>query len=230
MAKKSSKPAEIEINKIVDVANPNDTPSPETSKPVIISQRPLMRDPMMAAPVSDESPAPAEVKLPEPTETAPETVRHERIIMPPGQAKPATVASARSKMLTIDNIKPRSEKPAETVVDLVAEPAPKTVSKPEVKPQAQPAKPKPDTPLSPEAQEAQDDAEEDIREKELAKLVEDQTYFLPVGAVAHKKARRYTGLVVLLILVLGALWLNIALDADLIQIDGVEALTNFFKN
>lgn len=39
---------------IIDVSHPDDTVPSETSRPVIIANRPIMKDPMMAVDDSDE--------------------------------------------------------------------------------------------------------------------------------------------------------------------------------
>ncbi len=249
MAKpKSVKETPTKAKKIVDVSRPNDTPSSETSKPVIISNRPLMRDPMMAAPDSEESPVTAPVKLPEPLETAtPNAVKHERMIMPPGEAAvaesadPAIPAEPAPTMLTMNDFKPpQSETPAEPAAAIPPPSVKKPEIKPDIRPETKPDAPKPYTvteapskkeePLTAEAQEAKDAEEEEERLKQLDKMIEDGTYFLPVDSVNHKKAQRNSFVGLVLALVIGVVWFMIALDANLIQIDGIEAPTNFFSN
>lgn len=254
--------------KIVDIALPDDTLPSETSKPVIISNRPLMRDPMMAAPKEAESPSPEPVKLPEPVETVTAAVmKHERRLVPPSEAKaeqaaesvkaaevnpeaqaepipqeaPKAVEPAKpvSRMITLGIIKPQSETPEEQEPE-----KPATAKKPDIRPLAQPeskqeaSKPysvtegpsKKEEPLSPEAQEAKEAEEEEERRKHLDKLIEDGTYFLPVDAVSHKKAMRNSLIGLAVVLIFGAVWLVAALDAGLIQIEGVDAPTDFFAN
>lgn len=232
MAKaKSAKPAVAK--KIVDVARPNKSAPSETSKPVIISHRPLMRDPMMAAPAGDPS---TRVALPEPVTTAvPTSVKRERLIIPPSAAATASlvIAGANGPLLptaafTINKSAPKPQPTAETVKSTPAVAPAETVATPTLDVDTIDAEKS--EPLTPVAAEAQAEAKLEKRQQALAKLVADETYFLPVDSVGQKRAQRMTIVGVVLILVLGAAWFNIALDANLITIDGVEAPTNFFSN
>lgn len=78
---------------------------------------------------------------------------------------------------------------------------------------------------------AEADAEElAIQEKhdaEIQKLIDSKTYSLPIKTVEQRRSKRVVILGVFISLVLGLAWLNIALDAGLVQVSGVPH-TNFF--
>jgi len=61
------------------------------------------------------------------------------------------------------------------------------------------------------------------------KAVETGEYFLPIQTAEGRRVRREILAAALFVLILVIAWVDIMLDADLIKIDGVRALTNFFK-
>ncbi len=65
--------------------------------------------------------------------------------------------------------------------------------------------------------------------EEHDRLVDEKTYFLPINAAEHRRSKivGITGVIVILLLALA--WVNIALDAGLIEIPGVHSVTHFFK-
>ena len=232
MAKAKTSPA---AQPIVDVTKPNDTPPDENSKSVIITKRPLMRDPMMAAPASDvpvdPSAEPSNTETtpaPEPVKAGPLSVTHQLVITPPTHDEPTAPAVVGTPTLA----QPISDviKPAEVIATLLAdsEPIPAAaVAAPEPATPAEPADVKLD-PLNQEAAEAQAEDEAAKRKAELAALVTSQTYFLPVDAVELKRARYFTVLGVLLIVGLALAWADAALDAGLVAANGVPH-TSFFQ-
>lgn len=66
-------------------------------------------------------------------------------------------------------------------------------------------------------------------EKIISDLVTSKKYFLPINAVQKRKAARMTLLGLIFSLVLILAWLDIALDAGLIHIGHIKALTHFFS-
>ena len=201
---------------IIDVLHANDTPPAENSKSVIITKRPLMRDPMMAAPASDSATEPAEPAAPqtidEPVAAQPLTVTHQLVIMPPSSSEPtlpAVVGTPAAAQPITDVTKP---KPA-TVTETLAEPEPAEVKL---------------DPLNQEAAEAQAEDEAAKRQAELAALVDNQTYFLPVDGVKRKRARYFVVLGAVLIVALAVAWADISLDAGIVTASGIPH-TNFFQ-
>lgn len=64
---------------------------------------------------------------------------------------------------------------------------------------------------------------------DVAELIDSGKYYLPINSVEKKRAKRVAIVGVLFILLLGAAWFIVALDAGLIQIDGIEPVTQFFS-
>lgn len=186
--------------RIIDVAHPNDSAPSTTSKSVIIKHQPMMRDPMMA-PLSEK----AVTDIPDAT-TEPAIVRYERVVMPkPAEPEPVAL------------------EPAEAVVD---QPGNFTVS--ESIPEE--AKPNSSSEKSPQVAEIDAEAETATRRQALDDLVTKQTFFLPINSSSQQKKKQFIFAIIVLIVLLGAVWFEVALDAGLIQIEGVKAPTDFFSN
>lgn len=86
-------------------------------------------------------------------------------------------------------------------------------------------------PMSPEEQEA---AAKKAEEKEAAhtaairKLVDNEQYFLPINSVESRKTKRFIALGAVLIVLLAVAWVDVALDAGLVQLGGLKPVTHFF--
>lgn len=72
---------------------------------------------------------------------------------------------------------------------------------------------------------AEEEAQRIAAEQE--KIIASEQYFLPIDAVAHRRAVRHTLIGIIIILVFGALLFLAALDAGLITIDGFPAPTDY---
>ncbi|MDB5175434.1 MAG: hypothetical protein JWM81_292 [Candidatus Saccharibacteria bacterium] len=154
------------------------------------------------------------------------TVMTHRLIMTPDKpgtpvdelSQPEVVRKASTKKMTIE---PLTEKPAE-------------------QPAATPQEVTEDTDSAEAAEsESSDKADLEATDEDQAKtdhdnmvaeLIEKGSYFLPINSVEQRRAKRAIILGTILILVLGAAWLDVALDANLIQINGWKAPTSFFSN
>lgn len=114
--------------------------------------------------------------------------------------------------------------------------------KPDSEPDSEPEKePEPETPVEDKTDDqdkkksAKSDpdaekAEHVAQDAKIQKLVENKKYFLPINAVEHRKSRRFVALGVVLALVLALAWVDIALDAGLIDLGGIKPVTRFFSN
>ena len=223
MAKAKAKPNAVGPKPIADVLHPNDSQPAENSRSVIITKRPLMRDPMMAAPASDTPTEPngtpaAPRAAPEPVTAAPLTVTHQLVITPPTHDEPTAPAVVGT---------PTAVQP---ISDVIAAPTaaaePVGAPNPETSAAIESAAVKLD-PINLEAAEAQAEDDDAKRKEELAALVTNQIYFLPVDGVELKRARYFTVLGVLLIIGLAVAWADIALDAGLVSVKGVPHTTFF---
>ncbi|MDB5169008.1 MAG: hypothetical protein JWO41_364 [Candidatus Saccharibacteria bacterium] len=213
---------------VIDVHKPGKTPAEDTSKPVIVNNRQILRDPM----VTNESTTPVpEVKgapdLPSST-PMPGTV--------PGSEQ---VVEAKADVLVPEAPAEAEEPAAEPKHNIVI--APLTIEEPaktetEVEPEAEPAATeKQDQPIlapdsSAEAVEAEAEEAEAKRQVELQKLADSKKYFLQINAIEQKRAEQFIALGILLGLVLALAWLDISLDAGLIHIDNIHPVTHFFSN
>lgn len=171
---------------ISDVEEPGKSAASATSKPVIVTNRPLIKDPMV---VEEE-----QKDAVEPVATTKKTSTKPKLQPLESSPKPEEETQTNSAEDTADNgpeKKPTKNKSAE----------------------------------DDEKAEAQRKLE---RESNLQKIVDAKTYYLPINAVEKRKTKRFVILGVLLSILLIMVWINIALDAELVQIDGITPVTNLF--
>lgn len=64
---------------------------------------------------------------------------------------------------------------------------------------------------------------------EQQKAIENGEYFLPITTAETKRLRREIIIAVLLVLAMIAIWLNVMLDANLLELNGIKPLTDFFE-
>lgn len=79
----------------------------------------------------------------------------------------------------------------------------------------------------------QQDAEAEKQAKydaQIQKLAESKQYFLPINAQEKRRTKRFVVLGVLLSVLLALAWVDVALDAGLIQLGSVKPVTHFFSN
>lgn len=69
---------------------------------------------------------------------------------------------------------------------------------------------------------------EAARKKELEQLAESHKYYLPINQVEKRRNKRWALVGLLVIILLALAWADVALDAGLISIPGVHAVTHFF--
>ncbi len=200
---KPSKPADAAP--ITDVALPGKSAPDNTSK-AVITNRPFLRDPMMAvAPAVDKAAAlpgmpeaePAsQKKLPQPTQltpqpddpslgdTTPQSVADKQTHASPGPSD-EQVASNPDKQLPIDQSESEDAKAAE---------------------------------------------EQAAYQTKLQQAYDSKQYFLPINTLEHRRTARFVALGIFLSLLLAMVWVDIALDARLIHLGGLKPLTHFFSN
>lgn len=217
--KSSSKSAASNTTKVFDVSKPGKTASQATSRPVIVSNRPIMQDPMVAGQSPKEEAAatdsPSRVKMViqplSEDSTKPDAAEPESTSDTETATEPA--AELKTENDTID------EKPAPESDEKPAEPEPAEDSG---------SDPLPGTELA-DKQTAALEAQAK-HEEELAKLADSHEYFLPINSVEKRRSRIVTWAGIVLIVLLGLLLLNLLLDAGFIRIDGVRPFTRFFSS
>jgi flagellar biosynthesis GTPase FlhF len=237
-----------------DVKQPGKSAAGPTSKPVIVNNRPILQDPMMVETVaqsnveedkpSGTSPAVDKPKV-QPVAAAPELATSKDssgdTLADAADAgkKPAKTEIAGEKVIAPLASAPESassEEKSETEVGKEAN----TTKAPE------PEESKPDDGEAAEEQdksnekkadsaEAVEDVEAEAKaeaehDAAIEKMIDEKKHFLPINSVEKRKTKRFILLGVLLSIVLAAAWVDIALDAGLIQLDNVKPVTHFFSN
>lgn len=211
----------VETKKIVDVAQPGESAPSPNSKSVIISHHPTMVDPMVNADVRTDVPSTPQ--------------QASRVVIKPLATSELTMPAAdvkdASSTPTTQSVETEPE-PASTPVPVpIADIMPKSVTLAE---EPVPTSVGSDAaigtkPIQSEAEIANEEDAEAKRQAELAAMVENRTYYLPIVTSESQRTKQFVIAGVLLSLILAALWLNIALDAGLIHINGVHSLTHFFN-
>ena len=184
-----SKKEDKQPRPISDVAEPGKSAATATSKPVLVSNRPLIKDPMV---VEDDANDDA-------------------------KQSPAITKGSSKKIQPLDS----SPKPLDDEESVPVEPPSEAEKETETEEQLKPKKL--------EDNEAAEAARQAERDANLQKIVEAKTYYLPINTVEKRKTKRFVVLGILLSILLIIVWLDVALDAGLIQIDGISPLTHFFS-
>lgn len=243
--------------KIDDVKRPEKVTPAASSRPLVVTNRPILpNDPMVTPADRTEAPKPAEP-----------TVRTARTIQPmaadtlkaeaekPAEdaksAEPAVPAvelpSTAPVAVTTDSTPSPTEpkQPEETPVAVITEPSqPGPIPDPRVSADTtssgaaeQPVlsgTPEEDPGRDPQAEAnaeatAADEAKL-MREQEIEQLVASGKYYVPINAVQRKRSRLYAILLLLLALALAILLLDAALDANLVSAPLNVPHTHFFSS
>lgn len=235
MAEKTPEPTKP----IMDVAHPGKSSPHDNSKAVIITRRPMVADPMF---IKDKPKADALGPLSAPIlpsfgKTKTKTVQPTGEAAPEAEAKPepqpeakvepeVEVKVTKPEQKTIDPPKPEA-KPVEEPKAVAPEPTPAEET-PTTDPDQKPATGTDEAKPTDKSKEQIDNQEEIKHDAEIEKLIVGKKYELPVNAVEKRRTKHFVALGVILSILLALAWVNIALDAGLIEIDGVKALTDFF--
>jgi hypothetical protein len=273
----------VEVKMSDDVAHPDKSSPDDTSRPIIVTNRPIIKDPMTVDQDAAQMLAKEPAKLKKQTApdlkplSAPTLPEDKPADLPEVPIETAIKAAASRRQKPADEeakthelepeekvekkdekpeIKKEAEKPKveepipeketkEPSKEMVVQPDEKPAlepapAKPEVKPEAEPEpEPKPDTEEPEKTDEktkkeltdkvAVAEAEEAKRTAEIQKLIESKKYVLPINSVEKRRTKRFMALGILLCLLLAAAWVDISLDAGLIHINGLKAVTHFFS-
>lgn len=204
---KTQKPSS---KKIIDVTQPGKSAPSDNSKSVIVNSRKIIKDPMVVEDSLEKENKAADKDL--------------------------------SKKPTAAVVKPLSAPELESVEEPEAPAKPEVKEKPEPKEAAKPAKESESKPAKTEEDDAQlapkdiekadkaEAAEKSKHDKEIQALIDSKKYYLPINSVEKRRSKRVVVLGVVLSLLLIIVWIDIALDAGLIQIDNIKPVTHFFSN
>ncbi len=187
--------------KLFDVAQPGKTAAPATSRPVIVGHGSgLTHDPMMAK-ASDEKPV--KKKEINPIKVAEATPKREAVVQPPQpiEEDAVPVVTPEEQPAAAETQSSVKESQGTPVVDdLMNEVTAKQADK----------------------KQKQDLADKTV---EVERLIEAKTYFVPIGQSSLQRSHYRIIIYLLLIIILLAVGLNFAIDAEAIDI-GMNALTD----
>lgn len=221
-----------------DVAKPGTAAASPTSRPVIVTNRPIMQDPMMVTPNADEPVSQSsaiKIKLRPLSETkadADDTDTTRKDV----DLKSEDVADQKDTGTSDD--KPENQ----PTVEDPSEP----IENPEKIEAIAPEKPQPEPIVANEAPlPSSDENESDMgmqpdaktaaleaalkRAEAVDKLIEERQYFLPINAIERRRSKLVVALGLLLIVVLALALVDLMLDAGFIHIPGVQPLTHIFR-
>jgi hypothetical protein len=199
---------------IADVARPGKSVPADNSKSVIVPNRPMVKDPMVV-----ENAAEAE----SPPEPSPKLfAKAERKLQPLEQPAADTDLPAADKQDAADEKQPAEADKSEA--SQPAEPAETAPAGDEAP--ADKEEPNKDAKKAAEADEAKA-AEAAKHQAAVDKLADSKQYYLPINTVEKRRSRRFVLLGVLLSLVLLIAWGDVAIDAGLINSNGLPH-THFF--
>jgi hypothetical protein len=201
---------------VFDIAKPGRSglATSATTKPVIISNRPVMQDPMMVSDAPKDT-EPSTAPVLKPTKKVVIKPLHDDI-EPDAAAEPAPIVQT-PQLVTADIITPIVKKPElpEPEEDEPEAPAEKVTA--------------PVAALSADEQSEADAQKAAARVSRLEKLIEDEQYFLPINTVEERRSRRLAILGAILIIVLSLAWYDSALDAGLVPNTYNLPHTSFFS-
>lgn len=163
----------VDKNKpLTDVEKPGTTPAHATSRPIIISKTPAVKDPMVAA----EEPSPTEpVRLP------PSAAKKTIVPLTAADKKPETPAESEPADKSADKPEEAEVKEEALPVETPTDQSPEEIAA---------------------AAQAVLSKEEQQQAELVEKLVEQKKYFVPIGAVQKRRTARNTALLAFVLLVL----------------------------
>lgn len=242
-------------DRVFDVAKPGKSAPDDSSRPVIIGHRTILKDPTVNAPEDPEFPK--EEKARE-TTTAPElkATSGEKVVIPISEKS----SSKDKKKKTEDSAeeeKTAPEAPEESSEEIFAPQAKKEKEEVDTtdKPDSTDDKPvkkedtteeannkteEPDTAAekddeaapaeTPADQKAADkkEQEEIARQAALEKTVVDKTYFVPIGEVKRKRSNRRALLVLLVVIIIAVALADLLIDSGMIKTN-IKAPVHIFK-
>ena len=195
--------------RVFDVAHPSGSggqiAASTTSRPVMVSNRPVIKDPMVNETASEE---PSTAPVLQPTKKLVITPLHDKIKADEPVEAPEPIPEPTP------NVKTEDGKPVEMLepIKQAGVPEPKRTEKE----------------LSvDQAVAAEKSAQE--RQSMLAEMIEKEQYFLPINAAKQRRSRRVAVIGLVVIIVLAAAWYDVALDAGLIPNSFNIPHTSFFS-
>lgn len=213
---------------IKDVEEPGKSAASPTSKPVLVTNRPIMKDPMVVADQAIDD-----------TEKQPTDKAQTNASPMPKGSMSVKIELLETKTEPNETSAVPAQSPAEPETDQLSQEQavqkdeadksnPSTQSIDEAKKNTQKNDKK--APITPGEEADVEASRRAERDANLQKIVDKKTYFLPINAVEKRKTKRFVALGIVLSLVLVVAWVDVALDAGLIELGGVKPVTHFFSN
>ncbi len=205
--------------KLADVTHPGHSAPSPNSRSVIVSHRPIMRDPMMSANLPGLSKSEEEIDTTTlPTATASVSRVSGGVVQP--LSNNATDSSPIAPEINQDDAKPKASEPSSTTAKKDDE-QPQSTSSSEANLGTKDAQT--------EAELAAAEDAETERQAKLQSMIESKQFFLPINTVEKQRTKQFVAAGSLLSVLLIVVWADIALDAGLIKLGNLHALTHFFK-
>lgn len=198
----------------------------KASKSVIVTNRPLLKDSVE----DDDAGTKIEVET-----TAKKTIAHTADTIKPSQPteelKIPAGPAAKPEPADEPADEEIDEKPEEELTEEAAsnKTAPKETPK-EVPAEADDAKEPGQEEVQVQESTLKEDKQQAQHDAAVEQLVNSRKYELPINAVEKRKTMHFVVLGIFLSVLLVLIWVDIALDAGLIKINGVSPVTHFFSN
>lgn len=215
----TKKPPEKSEGAVFDVSKPGKSVPSSSAKPIIVTNRPVLKDPMMIDEDDTTTSAPP-VKSPSLPSTKVKIAPLSLSSKPEVEEKPASAPTEDVETTSAEPEKAEASQPKEE----------KAAEEPDVLAATDSSQ----GTLAENAAKKADDEDAELekeakRADELEKLAESRKYYLPINQVEKRRTKRYVAFGIVFIIILGLAWADVALDAGIITISGVKAPTHFFK-
>lgn len=237
-----NKPKKASKKHIADVQEPGTSAPSETSKPVIVTNRPLLKDPMVvdkaasspeledktpAAPVSST----AKPKLQPSTEPVPSDDDVAETGKVSDGVESATESNIAREPKTSSEPEAAPHEPTATDAPETSSGAAATAEGSEPQPEANNVPSTDNKPKNTAAQQAELEAAEQAKhDATIQQLIDSKQYVLPINTIEKRKNKQFVILGVAVAVILVLIWLDIALDAGIIRLGGLKPPTHFFSN
>lgn len=228
------KPAKSRKKPIADVDKPGDSAPAATSKPVIVTNRPILKDPMVvdeaAKTDGDDKKTDEKTELKHSSASIVQPLdksASEPEDQPDGPDEPDKPAVPPTPAPDKDDTADTAEEPK------VEDKPPADEAAPEPEPASEPEPKKDDKQTTAKATNQKSDAEtaeQAKHEAAIQHLIDSKKYELPINAVEKRKSKHFVVLGIVLAILLVLAWGDIAADAGLIHISGLKPVTHFFSN
>jgi hypothetical protein len=208
---------------IIDVSHPGQSAPADNSKSVIVSSRPILKDPMM---VDEDAP-----QAIDPTEDSLAKVSNKSGAQP--LTAPVLEAKEPDENETVAPTEDAeaADEPAKPAEPLESSESPTPPAETEDKSDEANTEEAATPPNEDKTKLPKAETDQEIqRQAAVNKLIDDKKYYLPINTVEKRRSRRFVLIGIILSLLLALAWVDIALDAGLIQLNNVKPVTHFFSN